>query len=82
MIYRLCKLCVGGAGVRCTLADPYAGYEGALRCLVANGTGNVAFVRDTTVQHALLSRKILGMFKKQNLITLTYVTSHLYCQKG
>ncbi|KAI8423112.1 hypothetical protein MSG28_014195 [Choristoneura fumiferana] len=57
---KLCKLCVGGAGVRCTLADPHAGYEGALRCLLSNGTGDIAFVRDTTVQHALLSRKILG----------------------
>ncbi|KAG6461060.1 hypothetical protein O3G_MSEX012404 [Manduca sexta] len=57
---QLCKLCAGGRGVRCTLADPYAGYEGALRCLVANGTGDIAFVRDTTIQHALLSHKILG----------------------
>ncbi|XP_048001639.1 melanotransferrin [Leguminivora glycinivorella] len=57
---QLCKLCIGGAGVRCTLADPYAGYEGALKCLVANGTGDIAFVRDTTIQHALLSNKILG----------------------
>ncbi|KAL0811384.1 hypothetical protein ABMA28_009793 [Loxostege sticticalis] len=57
---KLCKLCTGGAGFRCTLADPYAGYEGALKCLVANGTGEIAFVRDTTIQHALLSRKILG----------------------
>ncbi|CAH4037065.1 unnamed protein product [Pieris brassicae] len=57
---QLCKLCTGGAGVRCTLADPYAGYEGALRCLVNNGTGEIAFVRDSTIQHALLSHKILG----------------------
>ncbi|KAL4708556.1 hypothetical protein ACJJTC_014164 [Scirpophaga incertulas] len=63
---KLCKLCVGGAGVRCTLADPYAGYEGALKCLVANGTGDVAFVRDTTIQHALLSRKILGGVTEDN----------------
>lgn len=46
--------------MRCTLADPYAGYEGALKCLVENGTGDIAFVRDTTIQHALLSHKILG----------------------
>ncbi|XP_041985577.1 melanotransferrin [Aricia agestis] len=57
---KLCKLCTGGAGVRCTLADPYAGYEGALKCLIANNTGDIAFVRDTTIQHALLSGKILG----------------------
>ncbi|XP_032523244.2 transferrin 2 [Danaus plexippus] len=57
---KLCKLCSGEAGIRCTLADPYAGYEGALKCLVANNTGDIAFVRDTTIQHALLSGKILG----------------------
>ncbi|CAK1541060.1 unnamed protein product [Leptosia nina] len=57
---QLCKLCSGGAGVRCTLADPYAGYEGALKCLVSNSTGEIAFVRDSTIQHALLSHKILG----------------------
>ncbi|CAK1594537.1 unnamed protein product [Parnassius mnemosyne] len=57
---KLCRLCAGGPGIRCTLADPYAGYEGALKCLVANGTGDIAFVRDTTIQHALLSHKILG----------------------
>ncbi|XP_053619563.1 transferrin 2 [Plodia interpunctella] len=57
---KLCKLCTGGPGIRCTLRDPYAGYEGALKCLIANGTGDIAFVRDTTIQHALLSNKILG----------------------
>ncbi|XP_048486499.1 melanotransferrin isoform X2 [Plutella xylostella] len=57
---QLCRLCAGGAGIRCTLQDPYAGYEGALRCLVANASGEIAFVKDTTIQHALLSRRILG----------------------
>ncbi|XP_050683488.1 ovotransferrin isoform X3 [Leptidea sinapis] len=58
---KLCKLCSGGAGVRCTLADPYAGYEGAIKCLVNNGTGDIAFVRDTTIQHTILSHKILDI---------------------
>lgn len=57
---KFCKLCSGGTGRRCTAADPYAGYEGALRCLISDEGGDIAFVRDTTVQHALLSRKILG----------------------
>ncbi|XP_045780412.1 melanotransferrin isoform X1 [Maniola jurtina] len=57
---QLCKLCAGGAGVRCTLADPHAGYEGALKCLLADGGGDIAFVRDTTIQHTLLSQRILG----------------------
>ncbi|CAH2097003.1 unnamed protein product [Euphydryas editha] len=63
---KLCKLCAGGAGVRCTLADPYAGYEGALKCLVSNSTGEIAFVRDTTIQHTLLSHKILGGVSEDN----------------
>ncbi|XP_072934834.1 transferrin 2 [Epargyreus clarus] len=63
---QLCKLCAGGAGVRCTLADPYAGYEGALKCLVAGGSGEIAFVRDSTIQHALLSQKILGGVTEDN----------------
>ncbi|CAH2244764.1 jg22216, partial [Pararge aegeria aegeria] len=57
---QLCKLCAGGAGVRCTLADPHAGYEGALKCLLADGGGEIAFVRDTTIQHTLMSQRILG----------------------
>lgn len=57
---KLCRLCAGAPGIRCTLADPYAGYEGSLRCLIANNSGDIAFVRDTTVQHALLSHTILG----------------------
>ncbi|XP_076249399.1 transferrin 2 [Calliopsis andreniformis] len=45
---QLCKLCIGKIpGARCTPADPYAGYEGAFRCLVE--AGEIAFLVHTTV---------------------------------
>lgn len=44
----LCKLCIGQVpGGRCTNADPYAGYEGAFRCLLE--AGEIAFLVHTTV---------------------------------
>ncbi|XP_063233370.1 transferrin 2 isoform X4 [Bacillus rossius redtenbacheri] len=46
---KLCKLCIGKIpGGRCTQADPYAGFEGAFRCLLE--AGDVAFLKHTTVQ--------------------------------
>ncbi|KOC70364.1 Serotransferrin [Habropoda laboriosa] len=45
---QLCKLCIGKLpGGRCTTSDPYAGYEGAFRCLVE--AGEIAFLVHTTV---------------------------------
>lgn len=45
---QLCKLCIGKVpGGKCTNADPYAGYEGAFRCLVE--AGEIAFLVHTTV---------------------------------
>ncbi|XP_015127075.1 melanotransferrin [Diachasma alloeum] len=45
---QLCRLCVGEIpSGRCTNADPYAGYEGAFRCLVE--AGEIAFLLHTTV---------------------------------
>ena len=44
----LCKLCIGEIpGGRCTESDPYAGYEGAFRCLLE--VGEIAFLVHTTV---------------------------------
>ncbi|XP_034181211.1 transferrin 2 [Osmia lignaria lignaria] len=45
---QLCKLCIGKIpGGKCTTSDPYAGYEGAFRCLVE--AGEIAFLVHTTV---------------------------------
>ncbi|XP_017883178.1 melanotransferrin [Ceratina calcarata] len=46
---QLCKLCIGKIPTeRCTTSDPYAGYEGAFRCLVE--AGEIAFLVHTTVE--------------------------------
>ncbi|XP_054267842.1 melanotransferrin [Macrosteles quadrilineatus] len=45
---KLCRLCIGRVpGERCTPADPYAGFEGAFKCLVE--VGEIAFLKHTTV---------------------------------
>ncbi|KAI5713494.1 hypothetical protein M8J76_000517 [Diaphorina citri] len=52
---RLCELCIGRVpGEKCTTADPYAGFEGAFRCLVDKG--EVAFLKHTTVQEMIEGR--------------------------
>ncbi|XP_033335223.2 transferrin 2 [Megalopta genalis] len=49
---QLCKLCIGKIpGERCTSADPYAGYEGAFRCLVE--AGEIAFLVNSTVDEMI-----------------------------
>ena len=45
----VCEKCAGlTLETRCTCNDPFGGFSGAIQCL-ASGTGNVAFVRNTTV---------------------------------
>ncbi|KAB7499115.1 Melanotransferrin [Armadillidium nasatum] len=48
----LCNACGSETqGIRCSTQDPYAGYVGALKCLVSKG--QVAFVKHNTVTHAI-----------------------------
>ncbi|XP_025413033.1 melanotransferrin [Sipha flava] len=49
---RLCTICASKvSGQKCTSSDPYAGDEGAFRCLIE--TGDIAFLRHTTVLEML-----------------------------
>ncbi|XP_026479929.1 melanotransferrin-like [Ctenocephalides felis] len=53
---KLCSLCTGKvAGGKCTSKDPYAGYEGAFRCLLE--AGDIAFLRHDTVQQMIRSKE-------------------------
>lgn len=46
---RLCQLCIGKVpGGKCTSSDPYAGFDGAFRCLLE--AGDIAFLRHNTVE--------------------------------
>lgn len=51
---KLCQLCIGRVpGGKCTDADPYAGFDGAFRCLLE--AGEIAFLKHTTVEQLLAS---------------------------
>lgn len=53
---KLCALCIGKIpGGKCTPKDPYAGFEGAFRCLLE--AGDVAFLKHTTVQEMVASKQ-------------------------
>lgn len=44
----MCVLCASKiSGQKCTWSDPYAGDEGAFKCLIESG--DIAFLRHTTV---------------------------------
>ncbi|XP_066246243.1 transferrin 2 [Euwallacea similis] len=61
---KLCRLCVGSIpGKWCTDADPYASYNGAFRCLLQ--TGEIAFIRHTTVPDLLRTREFGGIQEQQ-----------------
>ncbi|XP_026287309.1 uncharacterized protein LOC113212723 [Frankliniella occidentalis] len=62
---RLCELCTGKVpGGKCTSHDPYAGFEGAFRCLVEKG--DIAFVKHTTVAEMTTSNVDFPGVKKDN----------------
>ncbi|BES96762.1 TR_FER [Nesidiocoris tenuis] len=49
---KLCQLCIGKVpGGKCTRADPYAGFNGAFRCLLE--AGEIAFLKHTTVSEMI-----------------------------
>uniref|UniRef100_A0A182WM52 Transferrin-like domain-containing protein n=1 Tax=Anopheles minimus TaxID=112268 RepID=A0A182WM52_9DIPT len=57
---KLCSLCTGVVpGGKCTPTDPYAGFEGAFRCLVE--AGDIAFLKHTTVEEMVDSGFIPGV---------------------
>ncbi|XP_018571582.1 melanotransferrin [Anoplophora glabripennis] len=57
---KLCKLCIGKIpGGRCTDSDPYAGYNGAFRCLLE--AGEIAFLKHNTVQEHISGMDFTGL---------------------
>ncbi|KAK9877031.1 hypothetical protein WA026_016058 [Henosepilachna vigintioctopunctata] len=69
---KLCQLCIGKVpGGRCTNSDPYAGYEGAFRCLLE--AGEIAFLKHTTA---------LELIRDQTLIGLSDQSFELLCLDG
>ncbi|XP_076761863.1 transferrin 2 [Xylocopa sonorina] len=70
---QLCKLCIGKVpGERCTTSDPYAGYEGAFRCLVE--AGEIAFLVHTTVDEMTSTTFDFDSVKKEQF--------ELFCRDG
>ncbi|XP_063907612.1 transferrin 2 isoform X1 [Zophobas morio] len=60
---RLCQLCIGKIpGGRCSSSDPYAGYEGAFRCLVE--AGDIAFLKHTTVAELVALDEFVSITKE------------------
>ncbi|KAG5888584.1 hypothetical protein JTB14_029880 [Gonioctena quinquepunctata] len=69
---KLCQLCIGAIpGGRCTDSDPYAGYEGAFRCLLE--AGEIAFLKHNTVPE-LLAGVEFGSLSVDNF--------ELFCKDG
>lgn len=64
---KLCALCIGKIpGGKCTSQDPYAGYEGAFRCLLE--AGEIAFLKHTTVEQMIASKE----FSKNQIKSQSY----------
>lgn len=88
---RLCSLCIGKIpGGRCTDADPYAGYDGAFRCLLE--AGEVAFLKHNTVEELVNGPEFAGKKNKETnnnrqkkfliLGTISKDTFELICKDG
>ncbi|CAH1155360.1 unnamed protein product [Phaedon cochleariae] len=69
---KLCQICIGKIpGGRCTESDPYAGYEGAFRCLLE--AGEIAFLKHNTVPEVLAAMEFAS---------LTADSFELFCKDG
>ncbi|XP_016660805.1 melanotransferrin-like [Acyrthosiphon pisum] len=63
---RLCILCASKvSGQKCTSNDPYAGDEGAFRCLIEKG--DIAFLRHTTVLELLKDPSLSSKTREDDL---------------
>ncbi|CAI6351931.1 unnamed protein product [Macrosiphum euphorbiae] len=63
---RLCTLCASKvSGQKCTSNDPYAGDEGAFRCLIE--AGDIAFLRHTTVLEMLKDPSLFSKIREDDL---------------
>jgi hypothetical protein len=70
----VCKNCKGAdLSVFCTSNDPYANYEGAFNC-VAQGSGDVAFIRHDTVNDMLNASSSL-----QPTVIFLFLLTLLHC---
>ncbi|XP_028392085.1 serotransferrin-like [Dendronephthya gigantea] len=56
----LCSLCDGTENVKCTSNDPFAGYEGAFKCMAAGNNDRVGFVKQDTANKVLNSSGSYG----------------------
>ncbi|XP_022663777.1 melanotransferrin-like isoform X2 [Varroa destructor] len=54
---KMCEICAGRGGDRCSGNDPYANYDGAFRCLEKDG--EIAFLKHTTIHEATLDNPAL-----------------------
>ncbi|KAK4875334.1 hypothetical protein RN001_011756 [Aquatica leii] len=69
---KLCHICTGKVpGGKCTDSDPYAGFEGAFRCLLE--AGEIAFLKHTTVDEQTATIEFAGVSKD---------TFQLLCKDG
>jgi len=71
----LCTICASKVtGQKCTWNDPYAGDEGAFKCLIE--TGDIAFLRHTAVLEMIKDR---SLFSKKYLSITFDTRMKLFC---
>uniref|UniRef100_U5EEQ2 Putative transferrin 2 n=1 Tax=Corethrella appendiculata TaxID=1370023 RepID=U5EEQ2_9DIPT len=61
---KLCQICTGKVpGGKCTPTDPYAGFEGAFRCLMESG--DIAFLKHSTIEEMIQSKEFRSVTADQ-----------------